>query len=258
MKEMILEDESAWNDLSMQFRGEPARTSMYIRQVLNLQGTAGDMLVLGGWSCTRNVLLDGVKRFGFVVSFGSSGSYSAAQLHMFNAEDMGWQYAAFLLIALPAYDSMRVDITYARNANAAQFTNIFLHKEAYGRSHLYDANGNVTSSQNYAGQKSSIECDSNNNPISYVSAGRGSSEKYALDYGVQMQRHLPVAEKNLESVYIRHSYITGGLPPSESAWSMRKGKTPRRRRSAPRWAMISLAAAPHPGRMRGAISAPEA
>ena len=143
-------------------------------QTLNCSGAKDDVFVLGGWANAHSIpRATSVERgFGISVRFFNKNDWSAPVFYAFNSEWVGWQFASWALIAPSAYTKIELSLAYNHNCDYARFTNIFLHREQFGRSFAYDANKNITSTGTLSGQKSNITYDNADNISKYVQPGR--------------------------------------------------------------------------------------
>ena len=119
----------------------------------------------------------------------------------------GWQFAAIPVVIPFRYTDMYVKLVYQNNLNEAQFSNLFLHKEEFGKTFAYDEHGNVTSVKNLAALQSGSEYDAFDNLISYRQPGR--SERYTLDWGstdAEKQQHLLRATTSPLGIISRTGY----------------------------------------------------
>ena len=165
-----------------------------VYQEMSCIGSEGDTFVAGGWSCShcrpRNGNTPTVYEMEVLarplpedVGLSSSQlpSFRTVGHVMWSEEWSGWQFAAIPIVMPWRYTAVKVQMVYQNNLNEAQFSNLFLHKEEFGKTFDYDENGNVTSVKNLATLKSGAEYDAFDNLISYHQPGR--SEEYTLDWG---------------------------------------------------------------------------
>ena len=165
-----------------------------VYQEMSCIGSKGDTFVAGGWSCShcrpRNGNTPTVYEMEVLarplpadVGLSSSQipSFRTVGHVMWSEEWSGWQFAAIPIVMPWRYTAVKVQMVYQNNLNEAQFSNLFLHKEEFGRSFAYDSNGNITSVKNLAAIQSGSEYDDYDNLISYHQPGR--SEEYELEWG---------------------------------------------------------------------------
>ena len=117
-------------------------------------------------------------------------------MYPFNGEWVGWQQSCYATAAGADYTEIALYILYTGNCNKAKFTNIFLHREAYGTTFGYDDKGNVLSISNLAGQHSKSTYDSEDNEQTYIQPGREdkAENQYWAYYGdsdADRKKHLP-------------------------------------------------------------------
>lgn len=173
--------------------GEPGSMKVF-DQVVPSIGNAGDTFVAGGWSWShcrpRNDSVNSFYEMEILarpvpteigMDADALPSYHTVARVQWSEEWSGWQFAAVPIVMPWRYTSIYVKLLYQNNLNEAQFSNLFLHKEEFGKTYVYDENGNVTSVKNLAAMESDSEYDGFDNLISYRQPGR--SEKYTLDWG---------------------------------------------------------------------------
>lgn len=165
-----------------------------VYQEMSCIGSKGDTFVADGWSCShcrpRNGNTPTVYEMEILarplpedVDLSSSQlpSFRTVGHVMWSEEWSGWQFAAIPIVMPWRYTAVKVQMVYQNNLNEAQFSNLFLHKEEFGKTYAYDDNGNVTSVKNLAALQSGSEYDDFDNLISYHQPGR--SEEYTLNWG---------------------------------------------------------------------------
>ena len=103
----------------------------------------------------------------------------------FNCEWVGWQYMTGVCAAPAAYTKIRFYVVYMKNINDASFSNVFVHKEQFGRSFAYDSKKNLLSVENLAAKKSGMVYDDFDNLIRYRRPGTPDTNdyKYKFNYG---------------------------------------------------------------------------
>lgn len=167
-----------------------------IYQDIPMYGSKGDVFVVGGWSMNYSAPRKGNdKRYGIRVSFSnvSTASKEDTPSILWSEEWSGWQFAAGAVVAPCQYSGIRINIDYEENLNYAEFDGMFLYKEQFGASYVYDVSGNVTTATTAAGQKAGATYDAYNNLISYYQPGRTADIKttYAYQDIAARQKHLP-------------------------------------------------------------------
>ena len=148
-----------------------------------MSGVKGDTFVLSGWAVGHSVPL-GTKqgnhrRFGLVLNFVSGGIVKETYEVNFEPSIDGWQYASTVVKAENAFDSIKVQLAYDYNANAAWFDGIGLFKEEFGTSYEYDEKGNLTKVTDLQKNDTTYEFDANNNLIQTTLPG---GAKLTYDY----------------------------------------------------------------------------
>ncbi|MBE5766987.1 MAG: RHS repeat protein, partial [Clostridiales bacterium] len=180
----------------LQVQGIPDKNQVGMTQQIAVSGKAGDVYILGGWANAKSVpnATTTDRGFGFAVRYmNTSGTWSDYLMLPMNEEWVGWQHACFPLRVPGDYQRIEVLCVYTKNANTAQFANIFLHREEFGQSFAYDDGKNLIATGNLASQKSGMEYDSYDNLISYRQPGRDEGIEYTMTYGsttAEKQQHL--------------------------------------------------------------------
>ncbi len=104
-----------------------------------------------------------------------------------------WQFAAGPVVAPCNYTAIRFNVDYERNINYAEFNGLFLHKEEFGQTYVYDSKGNVLSAKNAASLEDGATYDAFDNILTYFQPGRSSSVKTTLEWGstdAEKKKHL--------------------------------------------------------------------
>lgn len=183
---------SALGGQALQMLSTPTRSAVAFNQVLDAVGKKNDVLVIGGWASGMPVANKDAY-IGFSIDFYSSGAFGNRKRVDFNREWVGWQYGCFPIVAPVNYTQIRVYVTYSYNANTAQFSNLFLYKEGFGRSYAYDSKKNVTAVTTLAGQQSDKKYDDADNLKSYRQPGAPEGDLYKFNYGAtatEQKKHL--------------------------------------------------------------------
>ena len=184
----------------VQVEGRPDKSLMGFVQYYDMTGKAGDIFVVGGWADGKSIPNANTRDKGFTLALSlkkSDGTWINPAVYPFNDEWVGWQQNCYAAAAGYDYTQIALYILYTGNCNKAKFTNIFLHREAYGTTFGYDDDGNVLSTSNLAGQKSKATYDSADNVQTYVQPGRDDSvsdNQYWAYYGdtdADKKKHLP-------------------------------------------------------------------
>ena len=179
--------------------GAPDKAYVGFTQTYNLKGNKGDVYTVGGWANSHSLpKASGKYRFCLLLRLQKlDGSWSGYAVYDFNEEWVGWQFASFAAVAAENYQKIELTISYLYNCNISQFSNIFLHREAFGESYAYDDDKNLIAVGNLAGQKSKAVYDSAKNVTKYTQPGRDSSadeNQYLAYYGnsdAERKKHLP-------------------------------------------------------------------
>ena len=182
---------------TMRLYGTGRSTFPGIFQDIALSGSQGDVYVAGGWSLGYSKPRKGENfRYDIRVSFLKAGTTSTrvnAPSIEWTEEWTDWQFAAGPVVAPCDYTSVRLNVDYERNINYAEFGGIFLYKEQFGQSFVYDSKGNVLSSTDAAGLKGGATYDGFNNVLTYWQTGRPSTVKTTLEWGgtdAEKKKHL--------------------------------------------------------------------
>ena len=143
----------------------------------------------------------------------TSGSYVTVGKVRWSEEWSGWQFAAIPIVMPEAYQAVQINIIYRNNLNEAQFSNLFLHKEEFGKTFAYDSNGNVTSVRNMASLQSYGAYDSFNNLLAYRQPGRPSTAQYTQAWGdtdAERKKHLLRTAQSPAGVIRAYTYDAKG------------------------------------------------
>ena len=179
--------------------GVPSKDYVGFVQTYNLSGATGDIFTLGGWANSKSVANGGkVYRFSLLLRMKKAdGTWSAYTDCKLNPEWCGWQFASFAAVAPCDYVQVELTISYLWNCNIAQFSNIFLHREAFGVSYAYDDDKNLIAVTNLVNQKSKAEYDSAKNVRRYTQPGLDSTVADNQHWGyygsneAEQKKHLP-------------------------------------------------------------------
>ena len=198
--------------------GQPSKPLVGFLQNIQTQGKAGDVFVMGSWANGKSIPNATTHARGFMMSLDLQkldGTWYNAGACPFNDEWVGWQQACGAVVATADYKQAALYLYYIANCNTAQFTNVFLHREAFGASFAYDGDGNVLSTGALTGQKSKATYDSADNAITYVQPGREDKEEnyYLAYYGpdeAAQSKHLPLRTRTPMHVTEYHDYDAYG------------------------------------------------
>ncbi|MBR4537363.1 MAG: carbohydrate binding domain-containing protein, partial [Clostridia bacterium] len=207
----------------LRLKGAPGKDK-YFYQYFSCMGNAGDTYVAGGWSANysrpRFDTATGVPclyQMEVLARATSSGNYVSAGKVRWSDEWSGWHFAAIPVVMPVNYSDVRIILTYRNNLNEAQFSNLFLHREEFGKTFAYDSSGNVTSVKNLAALQSYATYDSFNNMLTYRQPGRPSSAQYTQTWGssdAEKKKHLLRTSKSPLSIWQEYSYDSKGNPTS--------------------------------------------
>lgn len=168
-----------------------------IYQDIPISGNQGDAYVAGGWSMNFSKPRMGEDyRYNIRVAFLKSGTSSTRENSPsieWSEEWTEWQFAAGPVVAPCDYTSIRFNVDYERNINYAEFGGLFLHKEEFGQTYVYDSKGNVLSAKNTASLQDGATYDAFDNILTYYQPGRSSSVKTTMEWGstdVEKKKHL--------------------------------------------------------------------
>ena len=166
-----------------------------IYQDIPISGDEGDVYVAGGWSIGYSMPRKGEDhRYNIRVSFlktGTSTRESSPSIE-WSEEWTDWQFAAGPIVAPCNYTSIRFNIDYERNINYAEFNGLFLHKEEFGQTFVYDSKGNIISAKSAASLQDGATYDNFNNVSTYYQPGR-SSDQTIMEWGTtdaEKKKHL--------------------------------------------------------------------
>lgn len=168
-----------------------------IYQDIKISGNEGDVFVAGGWSLNYSKPRKGEDhRYNIRVAFLKSGTSSTRENTPsieWSEEWTDWQFAAGPVVAPCNYTAIRFNVDYERNINYAEFGGLFLHKEEFGQTYIYDSKGNVLSAKNAASLQDGATYDAFDNILTYYQPGRSSSVKTTMEWGTtdaEKKKHL--------------------------------------------------------------------
>ena len=183
------------NTMRMYGTGRSKYAGIY--QDIKISGNKDDVFVAGGWSLNYSKPRKGEDyRYNIRVAFLKSGTSSTRENTPsieWSEEWTDWQFAAGPVVAPCNYTAIRFNIDYERNINYAEFGGLFLHKEEFGQTYVYDSKGNVTSSKNAAELQDKAEYDEFDNIESYQQPGRPATVKTTMEWGAtdaEKKKHL--------------------------------------------------------------------
>ncbi len=183
------------NTMRMYGTGRTKYAGIY--QDIKISGNKDDVFVAGGWSLNYSKPRKGEDyRYNIRVAFLKSGTSSTRENTPsieWSEEWTDWQFAAGPVVAPCNYTAIRFNIDYERNINYAEFGGLFLHKEEFGQTYVYDSKGNVTSSKNAAELQDKAEYDEFDNIESYQQPGRPATVKTTMEWGAtdaEKKKHL--------------------------------------------------------------------
>ncbi|MEG1515746.1 MAG: DUF6531 domain-containing protein, partial [Clostridia bacterium] len=201
--------------------GAPDDGSACFYQDISVKGAKNDVFVLGGWANAKSAPNASTSDRGFRLTMkfytGSDWQYGTNNDSKipFNFEWVGWQYMSGACTAPAAYTKIRFYVVYMNNVNDASFTNVFVHKEQFGRSFAYDGKKNLLSVENLAGKKSGRTYDDYDNMTRYRRAGTPDEDayKYRANYGdtvAQQKKHLLLSTRTPEQMRGIYTYDAKG------------------------------------------------
>ena len=182
------------NTMRMYGTGRTKYAGIY--QDLPISGSKGDVFVAGGWSMNFSKPRKGENfRYNIRVAFLKSGTTTRVNSDSieWSEEWTDWQFAAGPVVAPCDYTSIRYNVDYERNINYAEFNGLFLHKEEFGETYVYDSKGNILSSKDAASLQDGATYDSFDNILTYYQPGRSSSVKTTMEWGstdAEKKKHL--------------------------------------------------------------------
>ena len=182
------------NTMRMYGTGRTKYAGIY--QDLPVSGSKGDVFVAGGWSMNFSKPRKGENfRYNIRVAFLKSGTTTRVNSDSieWSEEWTDWQFAAGPVVAPCDYTSIRYNVDYERNINYAEFNGLFLHKEEFGETYVYDSKGNILSSKDAASLQDGATYDSFDNILTYYQPGRSSSVKTTMEWGstdAEKKKHL--------------------------------------------------------------------
>jgi RHS repeat-associated protein len=187
----------------------------FLGQTINIKGNAGDNVVLGGWakgdSVTNTIITN--RRMALEVRFNyTDGTYNYFKQN-FNFSSPDWQFMSYRAIPLKAFNSVTVYVEYAYNVNSVMFDGIFFHKEEFGTSYTYDADGNVKSIKDLNQQTTTFDYDTANNLTKVTNA-----DASEYDYTYNTYHDILTAVSSLGVTY-SFEYDNKGNPTSSSVTS---------------------------------------
>lgn len=158
-----------------------------IYQDIPISGSKGDVFVAGGWSLNFSKPRKGEDfRYNIRVAFLKAGTSSTrvnTSSIEWSEEWTDWQFAAGPVVAPCDYTSIRFNVDYERNINYAEFGGLFLHKEEFGQTNVYDSRGNVLSAKNAASLQDGATYDAFDNILTYFQPGRSAAVKTVMEWG---------------------------------------------------------------------------
>ena len=202
-----------------------SRHSIY--QDAKVTGVKGDVLSLGGFAKAFCLATNNDERgtnnkasFRLELEFYNGTTKLAATSPYyvdFNPYTVDWQYAAGRIIAPGTYDRVRVQLRYDYNANNVQFKAVYLNKEEFGQTYVYDKNGNVTSTKDLADNQSSFEY--RNDQLSKILNPTGSRYMYTYNRDT---KNMEFAIDTDTGVLYRVSYDAKGNPTTAKTAGMKR------------------------------------
>ena len=205
------------NTMRMYGAGRTKYAGIY--QDIPVSGSQGDVFVAGGWSMNYSKPRKGEDfRYNIRVAFLKSGTTSTRENTPsieWSEEWSDWQFAAGPVVAPCNYAGIRFNVDYERNINYAEFGGLFLHKEEFGQTYVYDSKGNVLSSRNAASLQDGAAYDNFNNILTYYQPGRSSTVKTTLEWGTtdaEKKKHLLRKSTSPLGTVNEYTYDANGNP----------------------------------------------
>ena len=213
----------------------------YFYQNVYMSGKKGDVFFAGGWASAKAMpgSTAGAWQFALVVQFyckpTGKSSYKwytgkGGKLP-FNSEWVGWQAAGGAVGAPYKYSQMREYLTYKGQPNVGKFSNVFLFREVFGKTFLYDKDKRMTDAGTLSGQKAGMEYDKQNNLISYRKPGVAKEDRkkytYKMTYGGgedEKKKHLVRTTTSPERQVAKYAYDKYGNRTAQRATD-KNGKT---------------------------------
>ena len=205
----------------LRVKGAAGKTKTF-SQYFSCIGSSGDTYVAGGWSANYSrprtpASASAPCRYEMEIRAKIGSSYTSVGKVQWSEEWSGWQFGAIPIVMPGDYTDVMIVITYQNNLNEAQFSNLFLHKEEFGKTFAYDTSGNVTSVKNLAALQSHATYDSFNNMLTYQQPGRPGTAQYTQTWGstdAEKKKHLLRTSKSPLSIWQEYSYDSKGNPTS--------------------------------------------
>ena len=155
-----------------------------VSQEIGISGIQNESFVAGGWSAAHSAPRGSTtERYRMELSFYNGSSWITGGEILWGEEWSGWKFAAAPILAPCDYSKVRLTLCYEGNYNEAAFGGLFLHREEFGQSYIYDSKGNVISTTDAAELKDHAEYDEYNNLTEYRQPGRPVTVKTTLSYG---------------------------------------------------------------------------
>ncbi|MDL2205369.1 hypothetical protein LJC33_00475 [Eubacteriales bacterium OttesenSCG-928-N13] len=196
----------------MKLASTRARGKVSLYQEIAIAGKKNDVFTLGGWAKAISLPGKNAKApyFDIAMQFkDKEGKFSKTIYCTFNKAQREWQFACRAVIAPFVYKAVRVQINYSQNMMEAQFSNLYLYREEFGRSFAYDKDKNITSTSNLSGQKSGIKRDEAKNIIQYKQPGKPGAQTYDFSYGkteAAQKKHLMQWSRTPEKLVTEYEY----------------------------------------------------
>ena len=202
--------------------GEPGKIKSFY-QGFTCFGNAGDVFTVGGWSMS-NTRPSRTESDSLPCEYcmqirarpfaeGYTPSLETIATIYWSEEWSGWHFAAKPITIPWQYSTVGVRIYYRNSLNYAEFSNIFLHKEEFGKTYTYDDDGNITRVKNTAAADSYATYDDFNNTLTSREPGRPSNVKTVNNYGdtdLQRKKHLLLKTTSPMSVIQTFQYDNKG------------------------------------------------
>lgn len=177
-----------------------------LSQTINISGDKDDTLIIGGWAKGDSVPLTSERNYAIKIGIHlTTGSWQYEEIQ-FNEDSSEWQYISDVIVTSGDYDYLTYNLLYYDNANTAYFDGLQLYKESFSQSFTYDADGNITSIDDLAEQRSTFNYDTNNDLIKYTDQ-KGFSHSYKYD-----NNHNVITATSAENIENNFEYDQYGNP----------------------------------------------
>ncbi len=168
-----------------------ADKAKYIKQTVNVSGSAGDSFVFSAWGKADAIKTNNTsahlssaqtRPFGVTVRFVKPDNTYEDVTASFDAKSSGWQYLSGTAVAPVSYSKIEYLMVYSYQKNAAVFDDAQLFKEGFGDVITYDSFGRTTSVTDSMGRTTTYAYLADSRPeISSITYPDGSQTIYTYD-----------------------------------------------------------------------------